>query len=195
MVRKLTGLSFPKAKSSFCAQKGMTLVELLIGIVIVAVAFLAIGGAQMSSFTNLGKSVELKDAKTFAARILEDKYQSLIFDVLNASGSDTPESKFYDYLACSEVAFAAISSNDSNGCYGKDSYKNYYEVRWRLYNELDNNSDVPVDLEGVVLLEIKVDWTEDGKDYSFSLANYLSCVYIVNQDNTTICPTPRDPTI
>ena len=188
MKRKLTALRFPQAKSGLHNQKGMTLIELLIGITIITVAFLAMAGVQTSSFTSLGKSLELKDAKTFAARILEDKYQDLIFQVL---ADDYPEDKFDDYLACVETTFAHISGNDRDGCYGIDEHQDY-DVKWRLYNELDNG-EVPIDLEGVVLLEIKVDWEEDGTDYSFSLANYLSCVYILYDDNTTICPEPTDP--
>ena len=191
MKRNITNLSFSQSNSGPHNQKGMTIVELLIGLTIITVVFLAMAGAQMSSFTSLGKSVELKDAKTFAARILEDKYQDLISTIINASD---PEAQFNIYLGCNtKTDFDSISGDYANGCDGYTEYQDY-EVRWRLYSEQDNG-DVPVHLEGVILLEIKVDWEEDETDYSFSLGNYLSCVYIVNHDNTTICPVARDPEV
>ena len=189
MKRKSVNSNFPKANLGFGDQRGMTLIELLIGIVVITVSFLAISGGQMASFTSLDKSVELKNAKTFAARILEDKYQDLISGVLNDSD---PQAKFDEYVDCTKTDFADINGEDTEGsCYGKDAYEDY-SVKWRLSSEKENGYPL-IDLEGLVLLEIKVDWTENGEEKSFSLANYLSCVYVITQENSNICPEAKDP--
>ncbi len=191
MKEKSTITNFSQANLGLGDQKGMTLVELLIALVVIVISFLAISAGQMSSFTSLDKSVEIKNAKTFATRILENKYQDLVYNVLNPGVGETRQSEFDKYIACVKKDFAAIQGNDTEkGCYGIDTYKDY-DVKWRLYNELDNG-EIPIDLEGIVLLEIKVDWTDNGEAHSFSLTNYLSCVYVVT-NNSNICPTPRDP--
>ncbi len=171
-----------RAYLSPCSQEGMSLIELLVAIAIITVVFLVIAAGQISSFASLRKSVELKEAKTFAYRILEDKYQELIFEALNASGTDTPESKFKKYLDC-QLGTA--------GCSGTDIYKNY-TVAWQLTNQNDANS-VSVDKEGLVLLEVQVDWQEKGEQRSFSLANYLSCMHVVDSNGSTVCPAPAIP--
>ena len=181
---KATNININKQQTylSFYHKQGMSLIELLIAIAIITIVFLVIAAGQISSFASLRKSVELKEAKTFAYRILEDKYQELIFEALNAKGSDTPESKFKKYLACEGATI---------GCSGTDVYKNY-TVAWQLTNQNDANS-ASVDKEGLVLLEVRVDWQEKGKQRYFSLANYLSCMDVVTSSGSTVCPTPAIP--
>ncbi len=163
-------------------QEGMSLIELLIGIAIITVAFLLIAIGQVFSFTSLRKSVELENARTFTSRILEDKYQELIFKTLSASGTNTPKSKFQEYLACQE----GIA-----GCSGTDIYQ-HYTAHWRLTNP-KSSSKTSVDKEGLVRLEVQVEWKAKGKQHSFSLAKYLSCIYIVNSNGHTACPLPETP--
>ncbi len=171
----------------------MSLVELLIGISIITVVFLAIGGGQTDSFISLRKSSTVLEAKTFATRILEDKYQALIKNILD---ENDPEFAFNEYLKCSEIDFSTINSNhnSSYSCYGIENYDDY-DVTWRLSSQKDANNNPPIDLEGLILLEIQVDWEENGEDHSYGLANYFSCTYVVEDDNSNICPDARDPTI
>ncbi len=182
---KLNNVDLDKHKAHFNAynQQGLSLIELLVAIAIIAVVFLIIAMGEVSSFTTLDKSIELRDAKTFAYRTLEDKYQEFIFDVVNANSIDASKSKFDEYLACQEGV---------SGCSGSDSYENY-TVNWQLISEKALNSSNSVDKEGLVLLEVQVDWKEKDKQYSFSLADYLSCVQILNSDGSTVCPTPAIP--
>ncbi len=189
MKRKSITLNFYQVETGLCGQKGLSLVELVVTLAIISVSFLTMFAAQMSSFTSLDKSLELKDAKTFATRILEDKYRELIYKILEDTD---PEAKFNSYVDnCKGKALSDVTSNDTTyGCYGVDKYDNY-KVAWRL--ESGKDSVVPIGLEGTVLLELRVYWEENNQQHSFSLANYLSCTYVVRDDLNTICPTPRDP--
>ncbi len=189
MNRRLVGSNFSQT-NSFCDQRGITFVETVMAILIITISFLAISAGQMSSFTSLRKSAELKDVKTLANRILEDKYK----DILSAILDDLdPEAKFEEYVDCAEIAFEDISSDDANGCYGIDTTYKDYKVTWRLQNEKDLGGAVPISLEGLILLELKIDWEDKGEKHSLSLASYLSCTYVINDDISTICPAPWDP--
>ena len=189
MERRRIGSNFSKA-NSFVDRRGITFVEIIMSILIITISFLAISAGQMSSFTSLRKSAEIKDVKTLANRILEDRYKDILSTILDDSD---PDLKFEEYVNCAEIAFASISGDDPNGCYGIDtSYKNY-KVTWRLQNEKTTDGIPPIPLEGLILLELVVDWEDKGEQHSLSLASYLSCVYVVNDDISTICPSPWDP--
>lgn len=181
-----------KVSSGFRSQQGMSLLELLVSLAVITVAFLALASAQITSFSSVRKATEFRDAKALTNRVLEAKYQELVNTILD---SYDPVATFDQYLNCTNTENTPLSDivNDDtdNGCYGTNSYEDY-TVRWRLSTNAING-EVPIDEEGLIFLELQADWAGSNNNLSLSLINFVSCLHIVTADGETVCPAPRDP--
>jgi prepilin-type N-terminal cleavage/methylation domain-containing protein len=174
-----------RRSSGMRGRHGLTLVEVLIALMVIGVAFWALASAQIGSLRSTAKASEISEAKTFANRVLEDRRREITTAVLNAGTTIAAQQAEWDKYAggtCGVPAFPPPSPN--NLCGGTETH-GIYTAEWVLGRESGNQ----VESEGLIQVLLRVNWTQGGTARSLGLMDYISCGHI----NLSSCPDPFDP--
>ena len=172
---------------SFKSKKGVTILELLVALVIIAVAFFAIAAAQLGSLSATSNAREISGAKDFANGQLEGVREKILLDVLSASN---PRAAWETYVdACPVVQDPPAAAGVDALCQGHAT-GGRYTAQWVLGPE----DGAPRAAEGaLVQVRMKVVWATGETQKELGLMSYLSCVDVDQKMNRalSVCPVPE----
>ena len=180
-------------------REGLTLLELLIALAVIAIVFLALASGQITSMQTTSSAREVADAKTFANRTLEniraDILQDLRADVAAATTDADKQQAWLDaqYGTCPGVGASEPPYSGSRAalCVSDSTVSplaySFYDASWVIGPPV--SKPPPIEFEGLLQVNIRVDWTKGGTDKSLTLVDYISC----SEVDLDACPPPVDP--
>ncbi|CAN5821652.1 hypothetical protein BH24DEI2_BH24DEI2_22010 [soil metagenome] len=181
---------------TFRSAAGLSLLELLIALVIITVAFFAIASAQLGSLSSTANARDIAAAKTFANRSLEKVRKDTTVRVLSKSTA-AQESEWVRYAGRADnnaitsgcpVAPATLPTiTSTTDCQGK-STEGIYTVRW-VIGPRSGPRPVAVEDEGLAVMRVQVDWQKGGQAKKLSFEDFISCADLA----AALCPAPRTP--
>ncbi|HEX7005090.1 MAG TPA: prepilin-type N-terminal cleavage/methylation domain-containing protein [Trueperaceae bacterium] len=191
--------------SSFRDSRGLTILEVLVALSVIAIAFLALAMAQITNLKATVRTQAITELKAAANVVLEEKMS----DVLRADSYET-EPAAYDladeyeegmirylrfwfldyYYGCSSrpVPSGLRALDETVVCYDEDSdrFENI-EITWQLKGREQ--------IEGEGLLDIIVTATHDSGS-SLTIGDVVSCYAVYPSPSSEVpmpCPEPADP--
>ncbi len=173
--------------SGFKSERGVTILELLVALVIIAVAFFAIAAAQLGSLSATSNAREISGAKDFGNKQLEGVREKILLDVLSADNSRAAWETYAD--ACPVVQDPPAAAGVDALCKGRAA-GGRYTAQWVLGPE----NGAPKASEGaLVQVRMKVTWATGESQKELGLMSYLSCVDVDRKANRdlSVCPVPE----
>ncbi len=165
----------------------MTILELLVALVIIAVAFFAIAAAQLGSLSATSNAREISGAKDFANGQLEGVRQEVLLDVLSAPDPQTAWRKYADG-GCPVVQDPPAEESVNAFCKGSAAQGGKYTAQWVLGPE----SDAGASEGALVQVRMRVSWVVGENQKELGLISYLSCVEVDQKvDGSSVCPVPE----
>lgn len=184
-----------KHSQTFRSSAGLSLLELLIALVIITVAFFAIASAQLGSLSSTANARDIAEAKAFANRTLEKVRKDTTVRVLSKSTA-TQEAEWVRYAGradnnaitngCSVAPATLPTIASTTDCQGK-STEGIYTVRW-VIGPRSGPNPVAVADEGLAVMRVQVDWQKGGAK-KLSFEDFISCADLA----AALCPAPRTP--
>lgn len=170
--------------------QGMSLLELIIALAVIAIAFFALALTQISSLTTTAHAREISDARTYANRVLETVRRDVTINVLNAGGIAARKAEWEKYAqgTCPVVTDPPASAGTPAICKGTPTPEGNYTAHWVVGPE-SGPTPVAVNDEGLLQVRMRVDWTKGGVQKTLSFVDYIGCGSI----DLDICPEPRIP--
>lgn len=178
-------------------EAGLSLLELLIALVIITVAFFAIASAQLGSLTSTANARDIAEAKAFANRTIEKVRKDTTVRVLEKTTPTARENEWARYAGradsstvtngCTVAATTLPTITTTDHCQGK-STEGIYTVRW-IVGPRSGPNPVAVADEGLAVMRVQVDWQKGGQAKKISFEDFISCIDLA----ATLCPTPRIP--
>ena len=174
--------------SSFRSERGVTILELLVALVIIAVAFFAIAAAQLGSLSATSNAREISGAKDFANGQLEGVRREILLDILSAPDPRAAWRKYAD-SGCPAVQDPPAEESINAFCKGSAAQGGKYTAQWVLGPE----DGAPKASEGaLVQIRMKVSWATGENQKELGLVSYLSCVEVDQKvDGPSVCPVPE----
>lgn len=185
-------------------RRGLSLVEVLVALAVVAIALFAIAATQLSAFTANVQAREIAEVRDIATQAVAEARVALIeYAYGNANGLDG----LVDL--CGAPTATALAGRGADGARpgsadvvapncgggftvdGQDSIA--YQVRWSF--GAPGNTDVELSTGGatatvaspqlaLVRLLLRVDWSRRGVDRSMSFEDFVGCVDV----DQSACP-------
>ena len=186
---------------------GLTLLELLIALAVIAIAFLALAAAQLGSLSTTANARDISNAKTFGNRMLEEARRDTLLTIKAAGGTsgsvnvDLQRAKWDEYEACPDVttSMPTASPNGSAHCHGGSTSDSIYSASYVIGPEstppdvdpaAGNYSElVDIRNEGLLHIRMRVDWTKGDAAKTLSFVDYVSCAEV----DLRVCPEPATP--
>ena len=173
--------------SGFKSERGVTILELLVALVIIAVAFFAIAAAQLGSLSATSNAREISGAKDFANGQLEGVRREILLDVLSAPDPRAAWRKYADG-GCPVVQDPPAEEGINAFCKGSAAQGGKYTAQWVLGPE----SDAGASKGALVQVRMKVLWATGENQKELGLVSYLSCVEVDQKvDGPSVCPVPE----
>lgn len=177
---------------------GLSLLELLIALAVIAIVFLALLSGQITGIRTTAGARDIADAKTFANRSVESVRQDITKQILTAAAPATPESVWDDFYgsSCPEPADTAPPATASTPaeCRGAGtSSSGVYSQEWVVGPKSATIDTTNLTDEGVLEIRMRVDWTKGGAK-TLSIVDYISCTEFIDVA-PEICPEPFGPDI
>lgn len=164
-------------------QTGLGIVEIMVAISIIGIAFVALAFSQVYSFRTTGNSQKTAIAKDAASKKMEE---------IRGVGYET-------YRTC-----AASSTNTSCVASGQTvTNQPGYSLAWSITNQPKNPSDLTktlptpdVDANGrpkpsLVGVTVTVSWQEGSSPKTYVISSYLSCADAGDFSSTNV-PCPKE---
>ena len=168
-------------------ERGVTILELLVALVIIAVAFFAIAAAQLGSLSATSNAREISGAKDFANGQLEGVREKILLDVLSASNPKAAWKTYAD--ACPVVQDPPAGAGVDALCKGRGA-QGRYTAQWVLGPE---NGAPRASAGALVQVRMRVAWATGETQKELGLISYLSCVEVDQKANRnlSVCPVPE----
>lgn len=165
------------------SMKGLSLLELLIALSVIAIVFLALASGQITSLKTTASSHDIAAAKTFANRQMEGVRKGIILGVLNASDQEVEWNKYYN---------ADCPADYPGLCKGSIANSSGYTSRYEIGPE---NANKTVTDEGLVQIRMEINWNRGGQTGILNIVDYVSCAEILlslcpSEDGDFIDPAP-----
>jgi prepilin-type N-terminal cleavage/methylation domain-containing protein len=156
-------------------QSGLGLVEIIVAIAIIGIAFVALAFSQVYSFQTTGKSQKTAIAKDIASKKMEE---------IRGLGYGT-----YKGCASGTTNTTCVTSNQAV------TNQPGYSLSWTITNQPKNPSDltktVTLNNPGppLVGVTVTVSWQEGSSTKNYVLSSYLSCADAGDFSSTNVpCP-------
>jgi type II secretory pathway pseudopilin PulG len=162
-------------------NSGLGIIEIMVALAIIGIAFVALAFSQVYSFRVTGNSQKTALAKDIASKKMEE-IRGFGYSSFRACPSSTPITP----------PFACSASNESV------ANQAGYSLSWTITNQPKNPSDLSQTLSApsaadpkpsLVGTTVTVSWQEGAGTKSYVLSSYLSCADAGDFSSTTVpCP-------
>jgi type II secretory pathway pseudopilin PulG len=176
---------------------GLSLVEVLIALAVVAIALFAILATQVGAFQASSQAREIADARDIATRGIADLRVAVISYAIGGGWDE-----LRDCGVVAEMSFATLdygsaqrppATSSCSGQYVERAADGVdYSLRWLIGRPQVEFVESVAGLEvnarsphvGMIQALIRLDWRRRGEDRSLSFEDFVSCIDV----DVTLCP-------